>query len=177
MEIEELEQKYKKELQEKKIICNHILITSHNFNDSIKKEMKSCPFAEINEDNNLCIDLNSNDLIQDIILGWLENFLKIQNINSYYQISESWMAKKKENEKVTCKPSEHPERVEALIMHNFSKDMKNKMIINIFKKENDEIVFIERNYIEDNSRFSSRFNLFMEKGSHEEKMNNIIKNT
>lgn len=105
----------------------------------------------------------------------MREFIHKARPDFYFFISEGWMVKhKKKGEILKGRPSEHPDRVECLVIQKFSRDMKNEGILIEFKRdEDDKPVIVEES--KEHDKVSSVFNFFMEDGGHEEYMDHLHK--
>lgn len=99
---------------------------------------------------------NKNEVDENLVL--MQKYISEHNIDQYFHISEAW------------------DKVEVLVIEKFNRNLSTETIIHRFERtESNEIVLRERNSSKDNNNSSSRFNVYLEFGSHDEKTRNLIK--
>lgn len=97
---------------------------------------------------------------KDKMLDELRETIANSNIQKYFFITEAW-----KSEDIHSCPSKADDKEEILVISEFRRDMKNKVVFLDFKRVKGEIVFTDRKEIESGKSQSesySRYNFFVE---------------
>jgi hypothetical protein len=84
-------------------------------------------------------------------------FITDAKIPKYWVIMEGWLGNK-----AKVRPRDDSEKKEALIIQEFSSDLKSKTIINVFHKKDGQVIFDERKEFDEKCEQASTWNFYLE---------------
>jgi hypothetical protein len=106
---------------------------------------------------------------KDVMYKAMRKHIDTIQCSRYFVIMEGWAGNSS-----NIPPSKQPNKKEVLIISEFQRNMKNKIIINYFTRDGKKINWGERHFSDKNDEMVSRFNFFVE--DTEETQKEIIKN-
>lgn len=105
----------------------------------------------------LCFD---GDEAKDKMLEVLRNLISEKRVEHYFVIMETWVG-----ENMNVRPSKDSKRKEALMITEYKKDLTVNMVMHLFHKENEKVIFDEKQELsttDEGAELSSRWNFFLE---------------
>jgi len=123
---------------------------------------------------NVPFDIPGDDIGRDIAREVLQNLIYMNKVDSYVLITENWMRSLNKNETFeTAIKSENKKQV--LMIHEFSKDMNNRMAMMEFTKDARGKIYIEKEVKENDVKdVQSFWNIFLEKEGYVERERKIV---
>lgn len=102
-----------------------------------------------------------DDEEKEIAIDKLRELLQKIQTDHYFIISESYYVQRKKEDGIRIRPSQQPDKKEAIVITKFTKTLEDEMMLIPFRREGDNIIFEKEEYMK-SSEILSKFNIFKE---------------
>jgi len=141
------------EIEQFEKIAKEVLVDTGQHSTQLMVERKLVNKIEMN----IMVLLYDDDKKEDMLKN-LRFLINNGSVDRYFFITEAWMSKD-----IYTMPSKADDKEEVLVVSEFRRDNRNKILYNKFIRKDNKIVFTERKLLEGKDfQGFSRFNFFLE---------------